>query len=308
MLPAIVCKKVFWISAVVLLASALLAPAQTPQRTLLPGHLPVVVPGLQPLGRLDGSTRLKLSINLPLRNRDALTNLIEQLYDPASPLYHHYLTPEEFDGRFGPTEQDYQAVIAWATSSGFTITARHPNRMLLEVSASVTDIERSLQVTMRTYAHPTESRTFFAPDTEPSVEAGIPISYIGGLNNFARPHPKNLRRSPLKASTKPTPQIIGSGPNGLLAGFDYRAAYAPGVPLTGTGQMVGLVEFDGYYTNDVASYVDPDGRVECSAASCSAGWVQRSSDHRRQQRKRRGGAGHRDGDFHGARPVESGGL
>ncbi len=243
----------------VLLLSAFLAPAQTSQRTLLPGHLPAVVPSLQPLGRLDGSTRLKLSINLPLHNREALTNLLDQLYDPASPLYHHYLTPEEFDARFGPTERDYQAVIAWADRSGFTINARHPNRMLLEVSASVADIERALQVTLRTYAHPAEPRTFFAPDAEPSVGTGIPILYIGGLDNFARPHPKNLRRSPLQASAKAAPQIIGSGPNGNLAGFDYRAAYAPGVSLTGTGQMVGLVEFDGYYANDIASYVNQTG-------------------------------------------------
>jgi hypothetical protein len=73
--------------------------------------------------------------------------------------------------------------------------------MLLEVSASVTDIERALQVTMRTYAHPTESRAFFAPDTEPSVAAGIPILYIGGLDNFARPHPKNLRRAPVEGGS-----------------------------------------------------------------------------------------------------------
>jgi subtilase family serine protease len=254
-----VCEKAFRISTAVLLVSAFLASAQTPQRTLLPGHLPAVVPSLQPLDRLNGSTRLKLSLNLPLHNREALTNLLDQLYDPASPLYHHYLAPEEFDARFGPTEQDYQAVIAWAVRSGFTVNARHPNRMLLEVSASVTDIERALQVTMRTYAHPTEPRTFFAPDTEPSAGVGIPILYIGGLDNFARPHPKNLRRSPLRASAKATPQIIGSGPNGNLAGFDYRAVYAPGVSLTGTGQSVGLVEFDGYYAGDIASYVSQTG-------------------------------------------------
>jgi subtilase family serine protease len=254
-----VCEKAFRISTAVLLVSAFLASAQTPQRTLLPGHLPALVPSLQPLDRLNGSTRLKLSINLPLHNREALTNLLDQLYDPASPLYHHYLAPEEFDARFGPTEQDYQAVIAWAVRSGFTVNARHPNRMLLEVSASVTDIERALQVTMRTYAHPTEPRTFFAPDTEPSAGVGIPILYIGGLDNFARPHPKNLRRSPLKVSAKPAPQIIGTGPNGNLAGFDYRAAYAPGVPLMGTGQSIGLVEFDGYYAGDIASYVSQTG-------------------------------------------------
>ena len=104
---------------------------------------------MQPLGRLDGSARLKLSIHLPLRNREGLTNLVEQLYDPASPLYHHYLAAEEFDARFGPTEEDYQAVVDWAARSGFLVTARHPNRMLLEVSAAVADLEQALQVKMR---------------------------------------------------------------------------------------------------------------------------------------------------------------
>jgi hypothetical protein len=236
--------------------------AQTPQQTLLPGHLPAAVPQLQPLGRLDGSTRLKLSIHLPLRNQDALTNLLEQLYDPASPFYHRYLAPEEFDARFGPTGEDYQAVAAWAARSGFSVTARHPSRMLLEVSASAADIERALQVTMRTYPHPTEARAFFSPDAEPSVGTGIPILWIGGLDNFARPHPKNLRRSPLHVSAIATPKTVGSGPNGNLAGFDFRAAYAPGVSLTGAGQRVGLVEFDGYYPGDIASYETNTGVPE----------------------------------------------
>jgi hypothetical protein len=130
--------------------------------------------------------------------------------------------------------------------------------MLLEISASVPSIERALKVTMRTYSHPTEPRAFFAPDTEPSVGVGIPILHLGGLDNFARPHPKHLRHSPLKVSTNVTPKL-GSGPNGNLAGFDYRAVYAPGVALTGTGQMVGLVEFDGFYAGDIASYESQTG-------------------------------------------------
>lgn len=228
--------------------------AQSRQRTSLHGQLPSVVPRLTPLGRLDGAARLKLSINLPLRNQQALTNLLQQLYDPASPLYHHYLSPEEFTTQFGPTKEDYQAVISWAARNGFTVTEPHSNRMLLKIDASVADVERALQVTMRTYAHPTEDRTFFSPDTEPTVDGGVPILNIGGLDNFARPHPKILRHAPLKVSAEAKPQNIGSGPNGNLAGFDYRAAYVPGVSLTGAGQMIGLLEFDGYYAGDISSY------------------------------------------------------
>ncbi len=247
--------KACWFSVFVVLVSAFLASAQPPQRALLSGQIPEAVHALKPLGRLDGSAQLNLSIDLPLHDRAALTNLIEQLYDPASPLYHHYLTPDEFDGRFGPTEEEYQAVIAWATRSGFTITARHPDRTILQVSASVAEIERALLVTIRTYSHPSEARTFFAPDSEPSLEvAGVPILSIEGLDNYARPHPKNLRRAPLRTAAKATAHNIGSGPNGNLAGFDYRAAYVPGVSLTGAGQSVGLLEFDAYYPGDITTY------------------------------------------------------
>ena len=247
------------ILALYFLAFTNLKAAQISQRTILRGHLPAAISSLSPLARMAGSTPLKLSIHLPLRNQAALTELLAQLYDPASPLYHHYLTPDEFDAQFGPTEQDYLAVLDFATRNGFTITGRYPNRMLLEVSAPVTNVETAFQVRLQIYAHPTEPRTFFAPDAEPSVDAGVPISYIGGLDNFSRPHPQNLHRAPLKPAAKALPQIIGSGPNGNLAGFDYRAAYVPGTALTGAGQSIGLVEFDGYYAGDISTYENLTG-------------------------------------------------
>ena len=186
--------------ALILVVSVGLVMAQSSQLRVPVGHIPAEVRQLRPIGSLPPTNRLKLSISLPIRHREALTNLLEQLYNPASPLYHHYLSAKDFDARFSPTEQEYQAVIDFATNSGFTITARHPNRMLLEVSATVSDVERALRVMMRVYAHPTESRTFFAPDTDPTVGSNLPILNIGGLDDFARPHPQHLRHSPLKSS------------------------------------------------------------------------------------------------------------
>src|SRR2546427_4254835 len=66
------------------------------------GHVPPAAKSLSPLTRLDGSKHLDLAIGLPLRNQAELTNLLHDLYDPASPSYHQFLTPQQFAERFGP--------------------------------------------------------------------------------------------------------------------------------------------------------------------------------------------------------------
>lgn len=190
---------------------------------------------------------------MPLRNQEALTNLLRQLYDPANPNFRHYLSPEQFTERFGPTERDYQAVTAFAQSNGLIVTARHRNRMLLDVQGAVADIEKAFHVNLLVYPHPTERRVFYAPDGEPSLDLAVPVIRIAGLDNYALPHPANLRMTPGPQGGGGTPNG-GSGPGGNYLGNDFRAAYAPGVALTGAGQALGLVEFDGYYTNDIAAY------------------------------------------------------
>ena len=129
---------------------------------------------------------------------------------------------------------------------------------MVDVRASVTDVERTFGVTLRTYRHPTESRDFFAADTDPSVEAGMPILHVSGLDNYVVPHPMNLKVKPSGSGldTSVTPYSLnGSGPGGTYTGKDFRAAYAPGVTNTGVGQDIAIVDVGGpYYTNDIYMY------------------------------------------------------
>ena len=193
---------------------------------------------------------LNLTIGLPLRNPEELTNLLHQIYDPASPNFHHYLTPDEFTRRFGPTEQDYAAVVNFAQTHGLFVTVQHPNRMLVSVRGTVADVQSAFHVNLNEYQHPTEARTFRAPNTTPSLDLAVPVLSVNGLDNYLLPHP-NLVITNL-VSPKPD---TGSAPGGLYFGKDFRAAYVPGVPLTGTGQTVGLLEFDaGYYQTDITAF------------------------------------------------------
>ncbi len=183
--------------------------------------------------------------------------MLRDLYDPASPIYRHYLTVEQFTERFGPTADDYERVAGFARSNGLAVVQIAPNRLVLDVEGTVGDIERGFRVTMQVYQHPTEPRTFYAPDVEPSVDASLPVQGISGLDTFSPPHPVGSHRGLAgKGATAnaTSPGQTGSGPGGGFLGSDIRAAYAPGVTLDGTGQAIGLFQMGGYNLSDVQSY------------------------------------------------------
>ena len=237
----------------VLLASP--AHASMAGKKPLHGHVPKVLARLPATGNLPETNRLNLAIGLELRDRSGLDDFLAQVYNPASPKYRQYLTPAQFAERFGPTESDYTAVIAFAKRNNMTVTAMHTNRLLLDVNASVADIQRAFQIALRTYQHPTEGREFYAPDTEPIVEAQLPLVDVSGLNNYILPHPKSLR---METGNEVAPKT-GSASGGAYIGNDFRAAYLGGVTLTGAGQSVGLLEFDGFYAADIAAYETASG-------------------------------------------------
>ena len=210
----------------------------------------------QPLARLEGNRQLDLAIELPLRRGPELAALLQRLYDPSSPEFRHYLTATEFTEQYGPTVEDYESVIAFARSNQLTLTARHQSRLLVRFRGRADDVERAFGVTLRTYRHPTETRSFFAPETEPKVPVGLAVHQLTGLTDFARLRPLGTH---LLQPARLLPNGA-SGYQGYYAGKDFRTAYAPGVASTGTGQKVGLFEADGYYAADIATYAKLAGQ------------------------------------------------
>jgi Pro-kumamolisin, activation domain/Domain of unknown function (DUF5011)/Immunoglobulin I-set domain/Bacterial Ig-like domain (group 3) len=227
-----------------------------PDLVTLPGHVPAVVAGLNSTGRLPATNHLTLAIGLPLRNQAALEELLQQLYDPQSTNYHKFLTSPEFTARFGPTEQDYQAVGRFAETHGLSVVGTHSNRVVLDVSGSVSNIEQAFNTTLRIYPHPKEARDFFAPDVEPSVPTNLPVADMWGLSDYSLPRPLS-RKLALPGVT--ALNYNGSGMGGAYLGNDFRNAYVPQSTLNGAGQIAAVVEFDGYYVNDIATYEAQSG-------------------------------------------------
>jgi len=247
----------FSLSAFATFSLFMATPVRAQKRQVLSTQLSAPA-GARAVGRLPGSGRLSLTLTLRLCNQQELQVLLHELYDPASPDYRHFLTAQQFTDRFGPTIDDYEEVVGFAQSYSLTVTHRAPNRLVLDVSGTVADIERAFQVRLQVYQHPTEPRTFYAPNVEPSVNRGVPVQGISGLNNFSPPHPMSQKRV-VGAEGVPA-DGTGSGPGGVFLGSDIRAAYAPSVTLDGTGQAIGLLEFAPYNLSAVQAYFSTLGQ------------------------------------------------
>ena len=207
---------------------------------------------------LPATQTLNVIIQLELRNQDELTNLLQQLNDPSSPNFRSYLSVEQFTAQFAPSVEDYQAIIDFAREHGLTVLDTPANRLILPVSGTTAQIENAFNIKMNLYRHPTEDRTFYSIDREPSIALTVPVAHIAGLDNYSIPHPLYKLSSAASQSPK---SDAGSGPFGLYLGSDRRTAYYGGTALNGAGQSVGLFELDGYNQSDLQSYFTNVGQT-----------------------------------------------
>jgi len=256
-------KTTFGSIAVAALAWAAMTPAHA--QSVLTQHVRSAVRGgTAPLvADLPADQVMSLDIVLPLRNPAGLKSFLKEIYDPASPIYHQYLTPSQFTARFGPTEEAYDAVVEYVKANGLTVTGGSRDGMEVQVKGPVSAVETAFHVKMRTYQRENGEGTFYAPDREPTTDLAINLWHVSGIDNYSTPHSMLHTRAEYAAAHGIAPEAVvthattGSGPSASFLGSDMRAAYYGGTTLTGAGQNLGLLEYYGtdladlntYYTN-----------------------------------------------------------
>ncbi|MGD0520510.1 MAG: protease pro-enzyme activation domain-containing protein [Terracidiphilus sp.] len=214
----------------------------------------------QSLGRLSATQIVQLDVVLPLSDQAGLDAFLNDLYDPASPSYRNFLTVGQFTERFGPSQEEYDAVVRFANANGFTVVGGTRDGMDVQIKGPVSAVEKAFHVTMRAYQHPTENRTFYAPDSEPATDLTFPLWHISGLDNYSIPHPLLVKKSAyaqahgINADAVVSHATTGSGPSASFLGSDMRAAYYGGTTLNGAGQNLGLLEYLGADLADLNTY------------------------------------------------------
>jgi kumamolisin len=267
--------RIRWLGGVlaVLLVLSACGEASAP-----PSQAKVTVAPLPPLsglplaalqGQLTGlvppDATLRLSIGLRI-DRQGLAQAAQDIYDPSSPNYGHYLTPAQIAERFGASNAAIQKVSHWLTSQGFQIISNSPLHTNLVVQANVLQIARAFQILLQVRS--LDGRTFFGPSSAPVLPADIAplVSSISGLSNFTQiihaPSPigKNVRAAAPKTSQQPNVGdctlygVLGAVTRDTIAhAYGLDQLYKQG--LRGQGMKIGVVELgDSYSRNDVANY------------------------------------------------------
>ena len=132
--------------------------------------------------------------------------------------------------------------------------------MLVQIKGSVSNIEAAFHVNMRTYQHPTENRTFYSTDREPTADLPFNLWHISGLDNYSIPRALHIGRDEyakahgIDAENVVSHATTGSGPSASFLGSDMRTAYYGSGSLTGSGQNLGLLEYYGTDLADLNTY------------------------------------------------------
>lgn len=170
----------------------------------------------------------------------ALEQLLAEQQRPGSPLYHRWLTPEQYAEQFGASPQTVAQTTAWLQSYGLTIDGVARSRTRLQVSGTTAQLGRAFRTSFRHYVedgvrHFSNAGDLWLPDALAPLIGGV-----RNLNDF-RPHPRLGQRP----SALFTSHISGSH---FLAPGDVATIYniAPIYGLNVSGSTSATVDGTGH--------------------------------------------------------------
>ncbi len=193
-----------------------------------------------------------LSIGLPIPNLAALHAFIDDVSNPHSPNYRHFITPAAFKTSFGASDADYHALERWAVAHGLTIERTYSNNLLLTVTGTAAVIERALYVNLMYRKGGPFAPGFLAVDREPSLNLGPAVLWITGFTDSRVP------QAGLCNPVNPVPGGVSGGLGFLFSASDVRQAYLGNgacQPLTGVGQTIGILQLEPTNLGDRAAFI-----------------------------------------------------
>ncbi len=182
---------------------------------------------------------VKFSLVLRVGQR-RLDQFISGLYDPHSPLYHHFIGAQLFGRRFGISDRQLAALRRALRQDGIRITAEYPQRTSIDVAAPAGVIDRIFGIRLMNYRS-AAGRVFHAPVGTPVIPRALQrsISSVAALSG----------RSIALSDDVPSG---GLSPETARVAYDITPLYNQGI--RGEGEKVALISFARFDQSDLDSF------------------------------------------------------
>ena len=195
----------------------------------------------------------------------ALDALVAAQQNPASPLYHQWITPDQYAAQFGVASSDIAAAEAWLEQQGFSIdsVSRSHNRILF--SGTAAQVAAAFGAPLHYYLSPATalqpSQKHFAPSTDLTLPSALASSVlaIGNLSDFHLV-PHILRSAPQAAQPRFTSSATGNHylTSGDLATiYDITPAWNSG--YIGSNQSIAVIGQSAVNLSDIANFQNAVG-------------------------------------------------
>jgi len=170
------------------------------------------------------------------RQELAFQQFLADQQNPASPDYHHWLTPEEVGVRFGLSNDDIGTLTGWLQSQGLHVNWVSPSRIFIGFGGAASEVGRAFQSELHSYnVDHTQHISVLSDPLIPQARAPA-IKAIHGLYTI-EDHPAHHMTAPQSASLGLT---LSSGSHFITPG-DFRTIYDLGSSYSGIGQTIGIV-------------------------------------------------------------------
>ena len=239
------------------------SPIDASSRATLAGSRPPRAAAADDLGAVPGSLQLhgiSLLFSRSPAQQAALDALVAAQQNPASSLYHQWITPDQYAAQFGVADSDLAAAKSWLEQQGFSIDSISRSRNRILFSGTAAQVASAFGAPLHYYLTPATplqpAQKHFAPSADLTLPSALASSVlaIGNLSDFhLLPH--ILRSAPQPAQPRFTSSQTGAHyltPGDLATIYDITPAYSSG--YTGSNQSIAVIGQSAVNLSDIANF------------------------------------------------------
>jgi subtilase family serine protease len=202
----------------------------------LPNHVPLWAKSRNNVGLASLQLALTMVLSRPPEQQAALEKLLADQKNPASPDFHHWLTPSEIGERFGPADADLQEIEGWIQAQGLQLKWVSPSRTFVGFGGQAATVGHAFGTEIHNYRVNGADRISVSSDPMIPVALAPVVKSIFGLYTI-EDHPFHALTAPQTAN----PDLSLPDGSHFIVPADFQTIYDGIVGASGYQQTIGIV-------------------------------------------------------------------